>query len=261
MSSGGSGPSIPNIQPKTIGELISEVVSGNIEQLPQILKAFQQFGPEFAQIAGDIFIQAQQRRAEAFPEQFRVLEPLSRAIGGRLEDIQGAGLQGVPQGVLQPFTEALRAAQAARGTAVSPASAIEEGRLLGIESEAFKRGVIEQGIQFANIEPLVVPGAVQTPETLGIELPDPTGSLNIAASVLEPMRIESILGTFTLEQERANAERQRRQQLFKSLGQVGGTVVGAGVGFFVGGPPGALVGAKLGGTVGSQIGTAGGTFF
>jgi len=253
MSSGGSGPDIPNIEPKTIGQLTAEIISGNIEQLPQILKAFEQFGPEFAKIAGDIFIQAQQRRGEAFPEQFRVLEPLSRAIGGRLQDIQGAGLQGVPQGVLQPFTEALRAAQAARGTAVSPASAIEEGRLLGIESEAFKRGVIAQGIQFSNLQPLVVPGAIQTPETLGIELPDPTGSLNIAASVLEPLRIESILGTFTLEQERANAERQRRQQLFKTIG----TVVGAAGGAVVGGPAGARIGASVGG----QLGSAGGTFF
>lgn len=249
---GGGGPDIPNVEVRSLTDIANEAVSANIGNLPRLLQAFQQYGPQYAQAINDIFAQSQARLRELYPEQYRVLDPLSRGIASNLGFINDASTTGIPEPILARSRDLIRAGQAARGIAESPVSALTEATELAGVGEQFRSNVTNEGLQFMGLNPLMAPGSLQSFDTLGLT-PISNTSLFEGGQRLEPLRIQNAYDRFALEQEQYNARRAQRG----NTGQMIGAGVGGIGGFIVGGPVGAYYGAQIG----SQLGQAGGTYF
>lgn len=239
-------PEPPEIQAKSLGQIQQEAVSANIASLPQLLAAFQQFGPEFSKVLTQNFITAQQRAPEAYPELYAVLNPLTKAVSGRLNDINNGG---IPQGVLQPYQEELRNAQRLRGFVDSPISAYEEAHYLQPYAEEYKKGVINEGQDFVSTLNTLrtTPGGDVSLDTLGLTPPSMTASMDLEGQVLQPFRQQAQLQNYTNKV----AYNQNNAKKNSGLASVIGGGAGAILGPFVGIDP--YTGAQLGATAGKTF--------
>jgi len=215
----------PQVELRSLQELTSEAVGANISQLPRILEAFQQFGPEFAEAALASF-------EAANPQLASVIRDLAPLISTRA---QQAATGQLPPLLLEPFRQNIRAAQAGRGLAESPISAVSEARQLGELAEEFARSTITGGTTFAS---QVRQGQAPSLASLGLELPGLPGQVGRAERLDETRR------GLTVQAVQGEDETSRL---------IGELVGGAG-GFALGGPGGAAAGAEIGGAIG-------GTFF
>lgn len=242
-------PDVPEIQAKSLGQVEQEAVSANIQSLPQILQAYAQYGPEFSKVLTQNFIDAQKRAPEAYPELYQVLNPLTKAVSGRLNDINNGG---IPQGVLQPYQDAVRNAQRLRGTVESPVSTYEEAHYLQPFAEEYKRGVIDDGQNFVSTLNTLrtVPGSDVGLNTLGLTPPNISDSMNLEGQVLQPFREQARLQNYTNALAASQAKAKQKSGQAKMIGGM----VGGGAGFIFGGPAGAEAGSQIGQSIG-------GTFF
>lgn len=224
---------VPDVKIQTGGELYDQAVSSSIGSLPKLLEAYQKFGPGFSKTLNDIFVQSQGRAAEAYPELFQVLKPLANTISQRLGYAQAGGLSGTPQPLIDSFSEGLRSAQAIRGMAESPISAVTEGRELAGLAEQFRRNSIGEGLSFAGLNFPEMPFA--DPSYLG----------------LVPPSLSSLTG-FNQGQSNKYADfvnntlETTPPKRSKSSRAISGGLTGAQLGMQFGGPTGAAIGGGLG---------------
>lgn len=238
-------PEPPEIQAKSLGQIQDEAVSANISSLPKLLAAYQQYGPEFAKVLTQNFIDAQKRAPEAYPELYAVLTPLTKAISGRLNDINAGG---VPQGVLSPYMEVKRNAQRLRGFIDSPISAYEEAKYLMPYAEEYKKDVIDEGQNFiSTLNTLrTTPGGDVNLDTLGLTPPSIASGVETEANVLQPFREQARMQNYS--NRRAYAQTKAKQKT--GVAQVAGGAIGAIGAPFIGMDPytGAQIGSSIGGT-------------
>ena len=217
------GPDIPEIKTKSLKELTSEAVSANISQLPEIAKAFAQFGPELGQAAFASFVAAN-------PDVAKTMKQLGSLLTSRLSDAEGGQ---VPDFILAPFRERLRGGQAIRGVAESPISAVSEARELGEVAEGSILDTIRAAVGFSGTSQ----GGTPTLGDLGLDLPDIGSQIDSGVKV-QGLENEALLENFALKRGRQ-----------KGKSEFIGSVVGAGIGLAVGNPlGGAAVGRQVGGT-------------
>lgn len=245
MAKNQKAPDVPEIQAKSLGQIQQEAVSANIQSLPQLLGAFQQYGPEFSKVLTQNFIDAQKRAPEAFPELYAVLDPLTKAVSGRLNDVNNGG---IPQGVLQPYQTQLREAQRLRGFVDSPTSAYEEANYLQPFAEQYKSGVIDQGQNLVSTLNTLrsVPGGDVSLDTLGLTPPSIGNSMNLEGEVLQPFREQAKLQNYTNQLAAQQAKAKQKSGTASMIGGASGAVLAP----FVGVDPysGAQIGAQIGGT-------------
>lgn len=245
MAKSQKAPEPPEIQAKSLGQIQAEAVSANIESLPRLLAAYQQYGPEFSKVLTQNFIDAQKRAPEAYPELYAVLNPLTKAISGRLNDINTGG---IPEGVMTPYTTALRGAQRLRGFVDSPISAYEEANYLLPYAEQYKKDVIDEGQNFVSTLNTLrtVPGADVTLDTLGLTPPSIASGMETEANVLQPFREQARMQNYS----NRRAVSQQNSKRKNGIAQVVGGAAGAMGAPFVGMDPytGSQIGAAIGGT-------------
>lgn len=211
------------------------------------MQAFQQYGPEFSKVLTQQYIDAQKRAPEAYPELYQVLEPLTKAVSGRLNDINSNG--GVPQGVLTPYTNAIRGAQAARGFFESPISAAEEANYLLPYAEQYRKDVIGEGNSLVGtlntLRSLPESSYGVDLDSLGLTPPSINSGMQLNAQTLQPFEQEAKLQNYqnTVAYNQSQAKK-------KNTGL--GAMIGAGTGAIIGlsgGPIGAVQGAQIGGNL------------
>ena len=251
----GKTPEPPQIQAKSLGQIQQEAITANIESLPRILEAYKQYGPQFVQAMTENYSQAQSKARNIYPELYKVLDPLGGAVSSKLSKLQTffntGDASAIPDYILNPYRENLRAAQAGRGTFNSPVSAYQEANFLLPYTEQYGNTAIDQGVNVAELLNRIkdVPGSVG-PEDIGLGIPSIGEGINTEANILQPFR-----ETARIENYNTNLayQQNKNKQKNRALGYGIGAMVGGGIGL-AGGPIGALQGAKVGGEVG-------GTFF
>jgi hypothetical protein len=218
-SFGGSKPNIPEV--KGVGQLTQEATSANISALPQIIEALKTYGPRYA---------------SAILESNPQLKQLSDLISGRLTD---ASKGNIPDYIRNPFLANLHAAQASRGFADSPVSALTESIGLGGLTEESIQNTINDSLKFNEI-----PGTTVNSKTLGLELP----SIGTQEGTGQEQNVSDI--------NRASSLYELNQSNKKKSGTQLASLIGAGTGAAIGlsgGPIGAIQGAQIGGTLGNTF--------
>lgn len=245
------GPSTPDVQVRSLTDIANEAVNANIGNLPKLLEAFSQYGPQYAQLINQIYTDANKSFKDTNPMQYNVLDPLSKGIASNLNFINDSQNEGIPQPLLNSQRNRLRSAQAARGIAESPAAAFSEANALAPIGEQYRENVTDEALRFLSLPPgsTTTPGAMQNFSTLGLD-PISSSTLFGGGLELEPMRVNNAYDQYALQQQSYNNQQQKNKDLMKLIG----TGVGAVGGFAVGGPAGAAYGASAGNQ-------AGGTFF
>ena len=242
-------PQPPEIQAKSLGQIQDEAVSANISSLPKLLAAYQQYGPEFSKILTQQYIDAQKRAPEAYPELYEVLNPLTKAVSGRLNDINQGG---IPEGVLTPYSYSLRNAQRLRGFIDSPISAYEEANYLMPYAEEYKKGVINEGQDFVSTLNTLrsVPGGDVSLDTLGLTPPSIAGSMSLEGQTLQPFREDARQQNFTTQQAYRRGINESKANSRNGIARTVGGAAGAVAAPFIGLDPftGAQAGSAIGGT-------------
>lgn len=256
---GGSGPEVPNIETRSIGDVYGGAVDASINQLPRLLQAFSQYGPGYAKTLADIFIQNQSRQREAYPEKYAVLQPLSESLSTGLRSVNTAGGQYIPETLRTAALNNIRAGQAARGMAESPVSALSEAQYLGGLSEDYRSNLTNQSLQFLNTSDLLVPGSTIDMGTLGLTPASPTALAQLDAQMLEPLRVENEWSTYSAEMDAWARAQARKRALGGDIGAMTGMAAMVAAAPFTGGASLAFLPAA--GKIGQSAGQAGGTFF
>ena len=235
---GNKEPGVPNLKTPSIGDLYSEAVSANINELPRILEAYGKYGPQYQSI-----------QRQLFPEQFGVQAGLGQELTTALSAINQGGGGALPETLRTPALSYLRGAQAARGMAESPVSAMSEMKYLGELGENYRQNITSSGINFMNATPA---GGEMNLDTIGLK---PAGMeyLTGANQTQYQLNNETDLVQYGLDMQKYQRDQEKKNAQWKMLGQIGGGAVG---GYF-GGPAGAEAGAAVGG----QLGQLGGTYF
>lgn len=248
MPKGGGGPDVPNVAPSSLTDISNEAISANIGNLPRLLQAFQQYGPQYANTINDIYAQSQRRLQELFPDQYGVQHQFAQNLQGALGSIGAAGGQAIPSTLLSPLLDQLRGSQAARGIATSPISALSESQAFGNLAEQYRGNISSEALQFLNTNPLETPGARQSLDTLGLT---PISNTNLFQGGItqDAARVNNSYNQFSLQQQQYN----NRQAANQRRGQLIGSLAGGALGSFLG-PGGAYLGAQGGASIG-------GTFF
>lgn len=218
MGSMGGSPKTPEV--KGIGQLTSEAVNANISSLPAIIAAMNQYGPEYAAAL-------LKSNYAANP----TLKPLGDLINERLDQARGGT---IPSYLRDPFTQNLRAAQAARGMAESPISAASEAGQLGALTENANQFSIGAGIDFSKIPGMSMSGS-DLQGNLGLDLP----TIGQQEGLGQEQNISAI--------NAALDEQSRKKSKFGTIG----SLIGGTAGSIIGGPAGAMAGANAGNALGT----------
>lgn len=215
--------SVPKIEVPSIGGLTSQAVQASIGSLPDILKAFEQYGPQFSQAIGDLFLkQGIGRSSEFFPEATGAYKSLGDIVNQDLTDIaQGRDI--TPSGIRKNYEENIRSGQALRGMALSPISASTEAVQLAGLSDQYRNNAFTNAYNFLGAQnpAFQVPGALMEPASIGLTPIQPYQSAALGTE-LAGMQAQAQLGNYALQQ-------QGQKNIFSSLGSLGG-----GIGSFFG---------------------------
>lgn len=213
----------PEVQVKSLGELTGEATSANISQLPNILQAFEQFGPGFGAAALRAF-------EEANPTISQNIKQLGSVLGQRLQDVAAGGIPGT---LRTAALSNIRAGQAARGTAISPISAVSEAQQLAEVGETFAQNTIQGSLAFGGLRQGQTPGL----EELGLDLP----------SIQQQVQTGQQVDIRTQEAAATNFARQEEARKLQNAqrGTAAGAIIGGTIGL-AGGPVGAIQGAQAG---------------
>lgn len=216
MGLSGKAAAVPAV--KSVGDLTQEAVSANINSLPQILAAYQKYGPEAAS-----------KLLEAAQVANPTLKPLGDLLNQRISE-SAAG--GIPATLTKAYETAFRNSSAARGFADSPVSANAEAIGLAGLGEEYAQNTITGANDYGKITPKS-PGLGE----LGLDLPTISGQEGLG----QEQNISAINAALD-----ANARK-------KSKGSTIGSVIGGGLGAITGGPAGALAGSQAGGAIGGTF--------
>lgn len=219
--SGGGKPNLPAV--KSTAELAQEAAQANIANLPALINAYKQYGPE---AAAAMLTAAQSLNP--------TLKPLGELLNKRIDEVS---VGGIPATLRASYETAFRNAQAARGFADSPASSNAEAIGLATLGEDYAQNTITGANDYQRGLPSA-PGLAD----LGLENP----SL-IQQEAMGQQQNENAIN-------QAAALYQLKRSNKKAIGTTLGGIAGGTLGGMVGGPAGAQAGAA----VGAQ---AGGVFF
>lgn len=258
MGGGGSSPSVPDIKVPSLGQVADEAVNANISNLPKLLKAYAQYGPEYSNTVNQIFKQGQSQLKDIFPEQYDVMSKLGKNISSNLGFIGDANNAGIPQPILEHAQNTIRSAQAARGNALGPISAVDEAVQLAPVGEQFRANVTGEAQNFLNGTQLTTPGSTVGLGDLGL---DPISSTDLFKGNLDltSLNIDNQYQQFALQKDAATEAKAKKGAKGKSIGAAIGAGIGVAAAPFTGGASLALI-PQLS-SAGGAIGQAGGTYF
>lgn len=258
MGGGGKSPSVPDIKVPSVGEVASQAIDANISNLPKLLKAYAQYGPEYSNTVNNIFKQGQAQLKELFPEQYDVQSKLGKNISANLGFIGDANNSGIPQPLLEHGQNLIRSAQAGRGNAMGPISVVDEAVQLAPLAETFRSNVTNEAQNYLNGKQLTTPGSQVGLDTLGL---DPISSTELFKGNLDltQLDIDNQYQQFALQNEAANAAKAKKASTWKNIGSAVGVAAGVAAAPFTGGASLAFI-PQLS-QAGGAIGQAGGTYF
>lgn len=255
--SGSKAPAIPDVKAKSVGDLYGEAVNANISNLPALFKAYQQYGPQYAQVLAQQYGQLVPGIQNSYYGANPSLQPAQQYMAGKIQDISQAGFGGIPSDILVPFRESLRAAQAARGQAESPISADSEALQLGQFAESYKSNIFNENNQLINSNPINSAFLAATPQpvspgSIGLAGASPSDLTTVGVSQ-NALDVNTQLTLAAARQAQYNKELANKQAIWGGVGAATGAVIG---GVATGGNPmGISAGAKAGQTAGQGVGT------
>lgn len=217
MGGGGKSPSVPNIETRSIGDIYNSATAASIENLPKLISAYQQYGPQYMQAQRSILQQGNPEQWGVYAQQASNLTDALKFIG----DAGMSGTTGLPASLTTQFQNNIRSAQAARGNAFSPASSLTEAQYLGQNAEAYRQNVTNEANQFLQVAPTVSPTASMG--TLGLTPTDPGTLAQTDANALEPLRVNNAWDVYNAQVDAWS----RKQAAINSRNQAIGQAAGA----------------------------------